>query len=121
MPKREMLILDRDLVNKIDEHRGDLSREDFIDFCIDKCLETLQPEEKAEERGGAGRRARATPEAEEVFATREEFQEFKRGITSLLRTFLEFFITFGLELGTGKSSVELERLKSQLGDILKEQ
>lgn len=120
MPKREMLILDRDLVNKIDEHRGDLSRQDFIDFCIDKCLETVQREEQAEERRGAEREFGGEREAAEAYATREEFQEFKRGITSLIRSFLEFFVTFGLELGTAKGSAELERLKRQLGDMLKE-
>ena len=62
------------------------------------------------------------PRAKEVpvYATREEFREFKRSMQDLLKAFLDFFITFGLELGTGKSSKGLADLKSQLRATLED-
>ncbi len=117
MTGKAMLVLEQKLVDKIDENRGDLNRADFIEFCIDNCLRETEHEEV--ERKGPDI-AEEKPEGTAIYATREEFQEVKRGITNLLRTFLDFFITFGLELGTSKSTETMGHLKSQLRDILGE-
>ncbi len=121
MTGKAMLVLEQKLVDKIDENRGDLNRADFIEFCIDNCLRETEHEE-VERRGPdiAEETFATKPKGTAIYATREEFQEFKRGITNLLRTFLDFFITFGLELGTSKSTETVGHLKSQLRDILGE-
>ena len=118
MTNREMLILERMLVEKIDENRGDLSRTEFIDFCIDSCLEIEEPER--EEKPAAKQEFISRGKEEPFYPTRVEFHEFKHSIRELLRAFLDFFITFGLELGTSRSAKGLEDLKSQLRSALED-
>ncbi len=117
MDGRKMLILGQRLVEKIDENRGDLGRAEFIEFCIDSCLESEEPEreERYTEQEFAPRQKEAP-----VYATREDFREFKRSMQDLLRAFLDFFITFGLELGTGKTTKGLADLKNQLRATLED-
>jgi len=38
MPEKKMLIVGDELIKKIDENRGELSRSDFINFLIDSQL-----------------------------------------------------------------------------------
>ena len=83
MSEKKMLIIDSELLNKIDENRGELSRSEFIDLVISNQLE---------EQGGS-----AT--ADDQYVSREEYQEFTQGMKDLLRRFLDFFISYGLELG----------------------
>ena len=119
MDGKKMLILDRGLVEKIDENRGDLSRVEFIEFCIDSCLELEEP--GREERYAAEEREFIPSQTEmSGYATREEFREFKSSMQELLRAFLDFFITFGLELGTGKTTKGLADLKRQLRTTLED-
>jgi hypothetical protein len=83
MTEKRMLIVDDDLMKKIDDNRGDMSRAEFISFLINNQLE-------AEE---------GTTSASHQYVEREEFQEFALGMKDLLRRFLDFFISYGLELG----------------------
>jgi hypothetical protein len=83
MTEKRMLIVDDELLDKIDENRGDMSRTEFISFIINSQLredvaETIVPNNK--------------------YIDREEFQEFAQGMKDLLRRFLDFFISYGLEL-----------------------
>ncbi len=97
MPERRMLIVDAELVKKIDENRGDLSRPDFINFLIDSRLK-----EEAKSPGGV---------------TREEFAQFQEGTRELLRSFLQFFISYGLELGKQPDDNAFEQLSQQLQSL----
>ena len=94
MSDRRMLIVDAELVKRIDENRGDLSRPEFLSFLIDSHLkeETTKP---------AG-------------VTREEFHQFQEGTKELMRSFLEFFINYGLELGKQPGDDEFEQLSRKL-------
>jgi len=83
MSEKRMLIVDEELLRKIDENRGDMERADFIRFIINNQLQ-----EKAE-----------SDEISRQYVDREEFQEFAQGMKDLLRRFLDFFISYGLELG----------------------
>ena len=38
MSDKRMLIVDAEVVRKVDENRGDMNRSDFINFLIDSCL-----------------------------------------------------------------------------------
>jgi hypothetical protein len=78
-----MLVVDAELLRKIDENRGDLTRTEFLNFIIDSQL------------GQDG----ATPALQQQYVSREEFQEFNQGMKDLLRHFLDFFISYGMELG----------------------
>ncbi len=99
MPDKRMLIIDAEVTRKIDENRGDMNCSDFIDFLIDGCLK-----EDSEKQN---------------YITKEEFSQFQRGTRELLRNFLEFFISYGLELGkqpTDKTFEELSQKLQALGD-----
>jgi len=74
-----MLIIDADVVRKVDENRGDMSRAEFLNFLIDSQFK--------EETGN------------QHYVDKEEFRQFTQGMKELLRNFLEFFISYGLELG----------------------
>ena len=101
MPEKRMLILDAETVQKIEENRGDMSVSNFIDFVIDSHFD--QPG--------------AVPRADMV--TREEFQHFEEGIRDLLRSFLEFFLSYGLELGKQPTDGELDKLSLKLQGLSK--
>jgi hypothetical protein len=111
MPEKKMLILDQEILDKIDEYRGDLSRAEFLGVCIDTCLEEAEPEPWRP----AGKEKAYTTSA---YATKEDLDEFKRSIKDLLRAFMDFYISFGLELGTGNTSDDLGHLKDRFRTTL---
>ncbi len=94
MSEKRMLIVDAELVKRIDENRGDMSRPDFINFLIESQLKGEVKKEGA--------------------VTREEFHQFQEGTKELLRSFLEFFISYGLELGKQPGDNEFEQLSRKL-------
>jgi len=94
MSEKRMLIVDAELVKKIDDNRGDLSRSEFIDFLIDNQLK-----EESKRHDGV---------------SREEFHQFQEGTKELLRSFLVFFISYGLELGKQPNDKEFEQLGQKL-------
>ncbi len=99
MPDKRMLIVDAEVVRKVDENRGDMNRTDFLNFLIDSCLK--------EDSG------------KQNYITKEDFIQFQQGTRELLRNFLEFFVSYGLELGkqpTDKTFEELSQKLQALGD-----
>lgn len=98
-----MLVVEADLVKKIDENRGDLSRSEFIDLLIEGQLD-----EKDDAAGVKGHLL------DDDAVTRDEFLQFQEGAKELLRSFLDFFINYGLELGKGPRDEEFEQLSRKL-------
>ncbi len=96
MPEKRMLIVELDVIRKIDENRGDMSISDFINFLIDSQL-------KQDVNG-----------RNNDHITKEEFRQFEQGIRELLRNFLEFFLSYGLELGKQPTDRELDKLSQKL-------
>lgn len=98
MPEKEkrMLIVDAEVVKRIEENRGDMSISEFINFLIDSQFK----------RNVSG------PSNNHV--TKEEFRQFEEGIRELLRNFLEFFLSYGLELGKQSPDKELDKLSQRL-------
>ena len=94
MPEKRMLIVDAEVVRKVDENRGDMNRSDFINFLIDSCLK--------EDSG------------KQNYITKEEFNQFQQGTRELLRNFLEFFVSYGLELGKQPTDKTFEELSQKL-------
>jgi hypothetical protein len=98
MSDKRMLILPADVVKKIDDNRGDVSQADFIDMLIDN-----QFKEK---------------EKDNNYASKDDLRAFEDDMKRLLRSFLDFFVGYGLEMGkasTGGPAAELEALTSKLG------
>ena len=118
MNTKESIILDQEIVCRIDQNRGDLSKSEFIEFCIDSFLESMPPEEQERKGIYSIEESATTRQLANSYATKEDFQAFKRGIQELTRGFLEFYITFGLELGPLGCTREPDILQDQLDRIL---
>ena len=97
MSEKKMLIVDAQLVKKIDDNRGDMGRSEFLNFLIEN-----QFKEETKKQDGI---------------TREEFHQFQEGTKELLRNFLEFFISYGLELGKQPGDNEFEQLSRKLQSL----
>ncbi len=99
MAEKRMLIVPVDLVKKIDENRGDMSQAEFISYLIDNQLR-----EAPRDNG---------------YVTEGALREFEHGIKDLLRSFLEFVVSYGLELGKQPVKGDLEELNQRLSGIQK--
>lgn len=102
MSDRRMLILPAELVKKIDENRGDVSQADFIEMLIDSHFKEKELDGK--------------------YATKQEVQAFQEDIKRLLKSFLDFFVSYGLEMGKsvpGGPGDDLEELAAKLQGMQK--
>jgi hypothetical protein len=85
MAEKRMFIIDAEVARKVDESRGEMSRSEFIDFLIEGQLS----EDKESQ-----------PDAlNHNYVTKAELQQSLQGIKELLRSFLDFFLSYGLEVG----------------------
>lgn len=100
MTDKRMLILPADLVKKIDDNRGDMSQAEFIDFLISSRL-----------------KGTTTEDGNHSFVTQETLSQFEGEIKELLRSFLDFFISYGLELGQKSETKETETLSQTLDSL----
>ena len=101
MPDKRMMIVPAELVRKIDDNRGDMSQAEFLEFLIDGQLE-----EKVKE-----------PAEPKKYATKDELRSFEEDIKKLLKSFLDFFVGYGLELGKESPSNEFEELTAKLKEL----
>jgi len=97
MPEKRMLILPAELVRRIDENRGDMSQAEFIDFLIDSQLKDKPKEQQ--------------------YATKEEIHSLEVDMKKLLKSFLDFFVSYGLELGKHPAKTGLEELSNKLEEL----
>ena len=100
MGQKRMLIVPVELVKKIDDNRGDMNQAEFIGFLIDSQLK-----EEAKEQ------------EEKEYVNKEEIRVFEQDIKRLLKTFLDFFVSYGLELGKQSPKAEFEELTSKLQEL----
>ena len=122
-----MLIVPAELVSKIDANRGDLSQAEFINFLIDSRLS----EESAKQKG-VGWEEIETIRAElkkiiakeettkQKYTTKEELQSFMQDNRKLLKSFLDFFIGYGLEMGKQSNKNEMPDIISGLKGLEEE-
>ena len=94
MSEKRMLLVDAEVARKVDENRGDMNRSDFINFLIGSCLKQ--------------------DSGTQDYITKEEFNQFQQGTRELLRNFLEFFVSYSLELGTQPKDKTFEELTQKL-------
>ncbi len=121
MTDNRMLIIPSELVKKIEENRGDLSQAEFIHFLIQNALE-----ERAKELCYATKEELKAFEEElnkfsqihsKKYATQEELAALEQDLKKLLKTFIDFFIGYELELGKQTPLSELEELTSKLSEL----
>lgn len=93
MSQKRMLIVDAEVARKVDENRGDMSCSEFINFLIDSQLEDS---------------------GKQNYVTKEELSQSQEGIKELLRSFLEFFINYGLEVGKQPKDKTFNELSQKL-------
>ena len=101
MDEKRMLIVNEDVVRKIDENRGDMNRSEFLNFLINSRLKEDTVGEKIDMD----------------YISRDEFYEFAQGIKELLRNSLEFFISYGLEMGKEPKDAAFEELTKKLRSL----
>ena len=99
MADKRIMVLPAEVVLRVDENRGDTSRAEFINLLLDSHL------------------GKASEEEEQKYVTRESLVDFEDGIKELLRNFLEFFITYGLEVGKGPGNNDLGSLTEKLKEV----
>ena len=97
MSEKRMLIVDAEVARKVDENRGEMSRSEFINFLIESHLDGHLGEDVGKQD----------------YVTREEFSQSQQGMKELLRSFLEFFINYGLEVGKQPKDKVLEELSQK--------
>ncbi len=102
MTEKRMLIVPAELIKKIDANRGDVSQADFINLLIDNHL----GQNNGEQRTGGQR-----------YVTKETLNEFEHSIKDLLRNFLEFVVSYGLELGKQPTKGDFEEINRRLREI----
>ena len=94
MPEKRMLIVPAELIRKIDENCGDMGQAEFIEFLIDSQL-------KEEPKG-------------QRYATKEEIRSLELDMKKLIKSFVDFFVSYGLELGKHPTNSEFEELSNKL-------
>lgn len=104
MVEKRMLIVPAELAQKIDDNRGDMSRSDFIEFLIDSQLKEESKDKKP------------APQ----YATKEEIQSMEQDIKKLLRSFLDFYINYGLEIGKEPKEGGFEEITAKLKGLEKD-
>jgi len=100
MVDKRMLIVPTELIRKIDENRGDMSQAEFIEFLINSQLQETKEKSK-----------------EHQYVTKDELRVFQEDVKGLLRRSLDFFVSYGLELGKHSPKTEFEELTSRLQEL----
>lgn len=102
MPEKRMMIVPAELARKVDENRGDMGQAEFIEYLIDSRLKEDGKEQQPQQQ----------------YATRDEIKEeirsFEMDIKKLLKSFVDFFMSYGLELGKSPAKSDFEELTSKL-------
>jgi hypothetical protein len=109
MAEKRIMVVTSDICKKIDESRGDLSQTEFLEFLLDIQLGENKKIEEKEQK-----------EILKAYATKEELHSFEADIKKLLKNFLDFYVTYGLELGKPSLTQELEELTGKLKGLDKE-
>lgn len=122
MPEKRMLILPAELVKKIDENRGDMSQADFLDYLIESHFnnEGRGNSVAREEMDALKKELTALMAREKKLATKEELEAFHEDTKKLLKSFVDFFVGYGLELGDKSPSIDLRDITGKLKELDKD-
>jgi len=120
MAEKRMLILPAEVIKKIDDNRGDLSQAEFINFLIENQLKvdgTEKQQASREEILSLIDSQLKEAAKKQQYVTREEIQAFEQDIKGLLKSCLDFFVSYGLELGKQSPKAEFAELSSKLEEL----
>jgi hypothetical protein len=125
MTEKKMVVVDQDVIDKIDSHRGILGRVEFVTRCVKATLADMETEPDISEPRTA-RRVVIRPEVvrpeepvSSEYVTKEEFAEFRKNMESLQAEFLSFFTTYGKHLlGETLSEEEMKRFSAEFRRLL---
>ena len=92
-----IMVVKEDIVKQIDENRGEMNRTEFVNYLIQCQLRDQSTQKEC--------------------VSKEEYQQFARQMTGLLHNFLQFFISYGMAMGQGKSSADIQALNQQLNSL----
>jgi hypothetical protein len=127
MSDKRMLILAEEVVRKINQNRGDLSQGEFIDFLIESHFNppsqagaAVEKQEVENVKKLMGELKDKLEGIEKKSATKDEVQAFQEDTRKLLKSFLDFFVGYGLELGNHSLSGDLKELSSSLEKLEQE-
>ncbi|APV45188.1 putative transcriptional regulator [Dehalogenimonas formicexedens] len=123
MTEKRMLILPAELVKKIDDNRGDISQAEFIDFLIESHLKgTPSPAgvvTKEDLEAVKADVAKMLNKESYKYALKDEMAGFQEDTKKLLKSFVDFFIGYGLELGKD-GPIDLKEITSKMAGLDKE-
>ena len=105
MSDNKILVVTSDLAEKIDNNRGDLSRIEFIEALIDNLVSD-KPELKSNGKGD--------------YASKTELLSFEQDMKLLLKSFLDFFMAYGMEFGENGQLLDVEKFTSKLQGLQKD-
>jgi hypothetical protein len=122
MPEKRMLILPAELVKKIDENRGDMSQADFLDYLIENHFKGGSRTDNVarEEMDALKKELTALMAREKKLATKDELEAFHEDTKKLLKSFVDFFVGYGLELGDKSQSIDLRDITGKLKELDKD-
>ena len=92
-----LMVVKEDIVKQIDDNRGEMNRTEFVNYLI-HC----QLKEQLDKRD---------------CISRNEFLEFANQMTGVLHSFLQFFISYGMAMGPGKGSADIQALNQKLESL----
>ena len=105
LSENKILVVPSDLAEKIDDNRGDLSRVEFIEALIDNLV-SAKPESK-----GNGK---------VEYASKTELLSFEQDMKLLLKSFLDFFMAYGMEYGENGQLLEIDKFTNKLQGLQKD-
>ncbi len=89
-----IMVVKEDVVKQIDDNRGEMNRTEFVNYLI-QCQ--LKEEDNEKE-----------------YISKEEFHSFSQQMVALLNNFLQFFVSYGMTMGHGQESTDIQSLTEQL-------
>lgn len=95
MPEKRMLIVPEATARRIDDNRGDMGQAEFIELLIDSHF-------KQEDRNNGH------------YVSREQFLAFEHGMKELFRSFLDFFLSLGMEMESTSPTPRADELDLKL-------
>jgi hypothetical protein len=93
-----ILVVKKDIVEQIDENRGEMTRPEFVNYLIQCQLKERLNQQKC--------------------VSKEEFRNFTRQMTDLLHNFLEFFMSYSMSTNKGQLDENVQALNKQLESFL---
>jgi len=119
MSDKRMLILPAELVKKIDDNRGDMSQADFLDYLMESHFkgDNRSNGVAREEMDALKKELTALMTREKKLATKDELEAFHEDTKKLLKSFVDFFVGYGLELGDKSPSIDLRDITGKLKDL----